>query len=94
MKPRSIDIFLLDGDPNGIKVAQIATSTIQAIACHRLNRRGNGVPHFPMVNRWLTHSTGNGSISPGSIIPSGCSPSGIAPTISGGSSVSRNRRET
>ena len=32
MKPRSINIFLLDGDPNGIRVAQIMMSTIQAIA--------------------------------------------------------------
>ena len=32
MKPRSINIFLLDGDPNGIRVAQISMSTIQAIA--------------------------------------------------------------
>ena len=29
-KPRSINIFLLDGDPNGIRVAQISMSTIQA----------------------------------------------------------------
>ena len=27
MKPRSINIFLLDGDPNGIRVAQIMMST-------------------------------------------------------------------
>ena len=31
-KPRSIKIFLLDGDPNGIRVTQIKMSTIQAIA--------------------------------------------------------------
>jgi hypothetical protein len=35
MKPRSINIFLLDGDPDGVKVAQIAMSTIQAIAFRR-----------------------------------------------------------
>jgi len=34
-KPRSINIFLLDGDPNGIRVAQISMSTIQAIAFRR-----------------------------------------------------------
>ena len=35
MKSRSINIFLLDGDPDGVKVAQIAMSTIQAIAFRR-----------------------------------------------------------
>jgi hypothetical protein len=35
MKPRSINIFLLEGDPNGIRVAQISMSTIQAIAFRR-----------------------------------------------------------
>lgn len=35
MKPRSINIFLLDGDPSGIRVAQISMSTIQAIAFRR-----------------------------------------------------------
>ena len=35
MKPRSINIFLLDGDPNGVRVAQISMSTIQAIAFRR-----------------------------------------------------------
>lgn len=34
-RPRSINIFLLDGDPEGVRVAQIAMSTIQAIAFHR-----------------------------------------------------------
>lgn len=34
-KPRSINIFLLDGDPNSIRVAQISMSTIQAIAFRR-----------------------------------------------------------
>lgn len=36
MKSRSINIFLLDGAPDGIRVAQIAMSTIQAIAFRRL----------------------------------------------------------
>ena len=36
MKSRSINIFLLDGDPSGIRIAQIAMSTIQAIAFRRL----------------------------------------------------------
>jgi hypothetical protein len=42
MKPRSINIFLLDGDPNGIRVAQIMMSTIQAIA---IAFRESGVSH-------------------------------------------------
>ena len=40
MKPRSINIFLLDGDPNGIRFAQIMMSTIQAITS-----RESGVSH-------------------------------------------------
>ncbi len=28
MRPRSINIFLLDGDPDGIRVAQISMSTM------------------------------------------------------------------
>jgi len=40
MKPRSINIFLLDGDPNGIRAAQIMMSTIQAIAFRR-NKLGD-----------------------------------------------------
>ena len=35
MKLRSINIFLLDDDPNGIRVAQIPMSTVQAIAFRR-----------------------------------------------------------
>ena len=31
MKPRSIKIFLLDGDPAGIRDAQISMSTIHGI---------------------------------------------------------------
>lgn len=34
-KPRSINIFFLDGDPNGIRVARIMLSTIQAFAFRR-----------------------------------------------------------
>lgn len=43
MKPRSINIFLLDGDPEGVKVPQIAMSTIQAIAFRRNKPRHGGV---------------------------------------------------
>ena len=61
---------------------------------HRLNRQGNGVPHFPMGDRCSAHMMENGSISPGKVIPSSCRPSRIASTISGASSVNRSRRET
>ncbi|WP_300581141.1 GIY-YIG nuclease family protein [Marivita sp.] len=50
MKPRSINIFLLDGDPNGIRVAQIMMSTIQAIAFRR-NKLGEVRKTFPEVER-------------------------------------------
>ena len=36
MRPRSINIFLLNGDPEGIRVAQVSMSTIQAIAFRKL----------------------------------------------------------
>ena len=36
MRPRSINIFLLHGDPDGIRVAQMSMSTIQAIAFRKL----------------------------------------------------------
>ena len=36
MKPRSINIFLLEGEPDGIRQAQISMSTIQAIAFRKL----------------------------------------------------------
>lgn len=39
MRPRSINIFLLDGDPDGIRVAQISMSTIQAIAFRKLQMK-------------------------------------------------------
>lgn len=50
MKPRSINIFLLDGDPNGIRVAQIMMSTIQAIAFRR-NKLGEVRKTFPEIDR-------------------------------------------
>lgn len=39
MRPRSINIFLLDGDPDSIRVAQISMSTIQAIAFRKLQMK-------------------------------------------------------
>jgi len=39
MRPRSINIFLLDGDPDGIRIAQISMSTIQAIAFRKLQMK-------------------------------------------------------
>jgi len=50
MKPRSINIFLLDGDPNGIRVAQISMSTIQAIAFRR-NQLKRVCSAFPEIER-------------------------------------------
>jgi hypothetical protein len=50
MKPRSINIFLLDGDPNGIRVAQISMSTIQAIAFRR-NQLRRVRETFPEIER-------------------------------------------
>jgi hypothetical protein len=50
MKPRSINIFLLDGDPSRIKVAQIAMSTIQAIAFRR-NQLRRVRDTFPEIER-------------------------------------------
>ncbi len=35
MKPRSINILLLDGDPSGIRVAQISISTFRAMTFRR-----------------------------------------------------------
>ena len=49
-KPRSINIFLLDGDPEGIRVAQIALSTIQAIAFRR-NQLKTAKEAFPEISR-------------------------------------------
>ncbi|MCA3351439.1 MAG: GIY-YIG nuclease family protein [Roseomonas sp.] len=50
MKPRSINIFLLDGDPDGVKVAQIAMSTIHAIAFRR-NQLRRVRDTFPEIER-------------------------------------------
>lgn len=50
MKPRSINIFLLDGDPSGIRVAQISMSTIQAIAFRR-NQLRRVRDTFPEIER-------------------------------------------
>lgn len=50
MKPRSINIFLLDGDPNGIRVAQMSMSTIQAIAFRR-NQLKRVCAAFPEIER-------------------------------------------
>lgn len=50
LKPRSINIFLLDGDPNGIRVAQISMSTIQAIAFRR-NQLRRVRKAFPEIER-------------------------------------------
>lgn len=50
MKPRSINIFLLDGDPNGIRVAQISMSTIQAMAFRR-NQLRRVREAFPEIER-------------------------------------------
>lgn len=47
-KPRSINILLLEGDPNGIRVAQISVSTIQAIAFRR-NQLGKVRRTFPEI---------------------------------------------
>ena len=49
-QPRSINIFLLDGDPNGIRVAQISMSTIQAIAFRR-NQLGRVRSTFGEIER-------------------------------------------
>jgi hypothetical protein len=49
-KARSINIFLLDGDPNGIRVAQISMSTIQAVAFRR-NKLREVRETFPEVER-------------------------------------------
>lgn len=50
MNPRTINIFLLDGDPNGIRVAQISMSTIQAIAFRR-NQLPRVRKTFPEIER-------------------------------------------
>lgn len=54
MKPQSINIFLLDGDLNGIRVAQIMMSTIQAIAFRR-NKVGEVRKTFSEIERPLVY---------------------------------------
>ena len=49
-KPRSINIFLLKGDSNGIRIAEISMSTIQAIAFRR-NQLGKVRKTFPEIVR-------------------------------------------
>ena len=48
--PRSINIFLLDGDPTGIRVAQMSMSTIQAIVFRR-NQLGRVRSTFGEIER-------------------------------------------
>ena len=48
-KPRSITIFLLTGDPNGIRTAQISMSTIEAIAFRR-NQLSEVRKDFPEID--------------------------------------------
>jgi hypothetical protein len=50
LKARSINIFLLDGDPSGIRVAQMSMSTIQAIAFRR-NQLRRVRETFPEIER-------------------------------------------
>ena len=50
LKPRSINIFLLDRDPNGIRAAQISMSTIQAFAFRR-NQLRRVREAFPEIER-------------------------------------------
>ena len=48
-KPRSIHIFLLTGDPNGVRTAQISMSTIEAIAFRR-NQLSEVRKDFPEID--------------------------------------------
>lgn len=48
--PRSITIYLLDGDPEGIRMAQISMSTIQALAFRR-NQLKRVREAFPEIER-------------------------------------------
>ena len=50
MKPCNINIFLWEGDPNGIRDAQISMSTIQAIAFRR-NQLGKAWKTFSEITR-------------------------------------------
>ena len=49
-KPKSIHIFLADGDPNGVRVAQLSMSTIQAFAFRR-SVLGEARRRFPELER-------------------------------------------
>lgn len=49
MRPRSINIFLLDGDPDGIRIAQISMSTIQAIAFRKLQAYYSAFPFSRII---------------------------------------------
>ena len=46
MRPRSINIFLLDGDPNGVRVAQISMSTIQERHANAVDQMNSGEPDW------------------------------------------------
>ena len=50
MKSRTIKIYLQDGDPSGLRVAQISLSTIQAIAFRR-NQLRHVREKFPEIER-------------------------------------------
>lgn len=50
MKPRSINIFLLEGDPDGIRQAQIAMSTIYAVGFRKVKLR-DVLSTFPELSR-------------------------------------------
>lgn len=50
MKARSINIFLVDGEPDGIRMAQVSMSTIQAIAFRR-NQLKRVRDEFPEIER-------------------------------------------
>lgn len=50
LKPKSIHIFLADGDPDGLRIAQLSMSTIQALAFRR-NVLGDVRRRFPELER-------------------------------------------
>ena len=61
MKPTSITIFLLEGDPNGIRTAQFSMSTIQAIAFrrHQLAKVRKAYPEIMRPGGSLTSANPN-----------------------------------
>lgn len=69
MKSRSINIFLLDGDPNGIRVAQIMMSTIQATAFRR-NKLGEVRKMLPESERPGGYSFSSASATATTVIGS------------------------